>query len=1246
MPEGRGHRRPPRLAASLQVLIAAAACTWALAAAPAASASAPGTNGSIVEMECPAGGCQLTNRDAEGQNPEAVPNFTSANDYSYDADGQVGAISTWDGTNGITIFTAAGDGQPITISGLGEDDGYMNPVLSPDGKWVAFDVGDPESNYVDLYVAPSDGSSAPVELEDGVADDFFPAWTPDSNSVVLFAKDDDGGEDLVAINVATAALTTIGATNTEGIFPYVAPTDVTDWQSGSFHVDDISPDGKHALLQASEFAGSSGQPYRLWEVNLADGALLSNSEYAAGDSIITGAAYAPDGKLLAIHELDETGANPFNGEHLMLHQLHGSGNVSVAINPTATTAYGGDVLWETLGPHDPDITSGPEDPSDLTSASFEFSDVDPGVSFECSLDGAAWAPCDSPAGYAGLADGAHTFEVRSKDADGDYSDVTTWKWTIGSQKPEVVIDSAPSGDNNAPDETISFHGSEDGLSFTCQLDDAAAVPCGSPQQYLGLADGQHTVTIVATDDFGNSSTPAVVSFSVKQAPANVPPPTSGCSSASAVTQASSGNIFLVARGGACLLPSTSGGVAVWSTTGPVTLNGILITPSAGTTITLTRAASTGTVHMSGAFSVTVGSLPAVTIATGASFREDAGLLTVGSALKFARAIGGLDVADTPPLISLTSANGGTAKITLSLTLPPPFGTVPGTKSQVGLAYVITASNNNGVSLLGGNVTVPELYLGAVHLKNLSIAYDGASDTWTGTVGVGLGPGSEGPTAVMSVTLGPSGPTSLVGPLHAASLVVQDIDKPIPDTPIFLQKVGGGVSEDTGTVGGVKQSYLTVSGVVGLSLGPELPYLKKPVVSFEGGLSWSFSDPWVFTATGSATLLTYPLANAKTTITCCSKISVTLQGNVNLSVAGFGLSAGLVQPTFFEGRDQFNLAAQGTINLGGLLSQQAEAVFSNKGFAACATLTGLFGHTAVGWGIDASGHEQVFADTCDLGPYMASPSAAAPTPAGHVRTVRLGATQGPRLLAIHGAGAAPWIALRGPGKITASTGSNGSAVRTAAALVVPDASTHTTYVLLARAPAGLYRISSRNVTVTSVGTAVSLPPPDVHVQVRALRGGRRQLTYSQHTAPGQTLQLLSLGMHGGASQVLLTTTRRHGSVSFTPALGGGARRQILAVVTNRGLPRGRTVVAHFRVADAPPRPVRQLKQSKGRLRWHPSTGARSYLVAFLDGDDRTLKLIRTRHTAVRIPRGAKRVAIVALDRIQRASKPARLRLKIR
>lgn len=50
------------------------------------------------------------------------------------------------------------------------------------------------------------------------------------------------------------------------------------------------------------------------------------------------------------------------------------------------------------------------------------------------------------------------------------------------------------------------------------------------------------------------------------------------------------------------------------------------------------------------------------------------------------------------------------------------------------------------------------------------------------------------------------------------------------------------------------------------------------------------------------------------------------------------------------------------------------------------------------------------------------------------------------------------------------------------------------------------------------------------------------------------------------------------------------------------------------------------------------------MAFLDGDERTLKLIRTRHTAVRIPQGAKRVAIVAFDRIQRASKPAFLRLK--
>jgi hypothetical protein len=61
------------------------------------------------------------------------------------------------------------------------------------------------------------------------------------------------------------------------------------------------------------------------------------------------------------------------------------------------------------------IDAGPSGSVTDTSAAFSFSASEP-ATFQCRLDGGAFAPCTSPATYAGLADGPHTFEVVAVDA--------------------------------------------------------------------------------------------------------------------------------------------------------------------------------------------------------------------------------------------------------------------------------------------------------------------------------------------------------------------------------------------------------------------------------------------------------------------------------------------------------------------------------------------------------------------------------------------------------------------------------------------------------------------------------------------------------------------------------------------------------------------------------------------------------------------------------------------------------------
>ena len=64
---------------------------------------------------------------------------------------------------------------------------------------------------------------------------------------------------------------------------------------------------------------------------------------------------------------------------------------------------------------DTTIDSGPSGTVGSASATFAFSATAPGSSFECALDGAAFAACSSPKTYTGLGEGTHDFQVRATD---------------------------------------------------------------------------------------------------------------------------------------------------------------------------------------------------------------------------------------------------------------------------------------------------------------------------------------------------------------------------------------------------------------------------------------------------------------------------------------------------------------------------------------------------------------------------------------------------------------------------------------------------------------------------------------------------------------------------------------------------------------------------------------------------------------------------------------------------------------
>jgi hypothetical protein len=70
-----------------------------------------------------------------------------------------------------------------------------------------------------------------------------------------------------------------------------------------------------------------------------------------------------------------------------------------------------------------------------TNASFTFTASEPGVAFECLLDGGAYSGCVSPASYQSLGVGTHSFAVRGRDAAGNVGQPATFGWSIVAPPP-------------------------------------------------------------------------------------------------------------------------------------------------------------------------------------------------------------------------------------------------------------------------------------------------------------------------------------------------------------------------------------------------------------------------------------------------------------------------------------------------------------------------------------------------------------------------------------------------------------------------------------------------------------------------------------------------------------------------------------------------------------------------------------------------------------------------------------------
>jgi len=225
---------------------------------------------------------------------------------------------------------------------------------------------------------------------------------------------------------------------------------------------------------------------------------------------------------------------PIDGSYPVLARaIDAAGNVqtpasAITVNVSATAP-------ETF------ITSGPSDPSILTSGTFSFISSKPGATFECMIDSIAYVPCQSPYTTALLADGRHILTVRSQDASGAYDpSPAIYTWSVRSSDRIAVLAGVPASPSAISNAVIDVAGPGI-VSYQFQLDSGAwstEVPIATPISFTGLADGLHTLRVKGRDALLDTlqTVPTTVIWTVEttlpattivRAPASLSPSASG-----------------------------------------------------------------------------------------------------------------------------------------------------------------------------------------------------------------------------------------------------------------------------------------------------------------------------------------------------------------------------------------------------------------------------------------------------------------------------------------------------------------------------------------------------------------------------------------------------------------------------------------------------------------------------------------------------------------------------------------------
>ncbi len=117
--------------------------------------------------------------------------------------------------------------------------------------------------------------------------------------------------------------------------------------------------------------------------------------------------------------------------------------VSLSASPTNPVPASPTPASPLSSPPDTTIDSGPSGVLDSTTAGFAFSSSQANSTFQCKLDADPWEACTSPQQYTALAQGAHTFQVRAINAEGEPDPTPAQaSWSVETTLPILTLTSA------------------------------------------------------------------------------------------------------------------------------------------------------------------------------------------------------------------------------------------------------------------------------------------------------------------------------------------------------------------------------------------------------------------------------------------------------------------------------------------------------------------------------------------------------------------------------------------------------------------------------------------------------------------------------------------------------------------------------------------------------------------------------------------------------------------------------------